>query len=92
MVMPDGTVIDWKDGRGGESLEVVPEILRELWRKRPSSGEPDAKDPNSFTEHYINLAPLPQFRRFDTATYLLSKDHHNDKNAACTVHSRPKPR
>jgi hypothetical protein len=87
MLLPDGTNFSFEDGGEGRGLEMVPAILRELSRR-----EPDAKHPSSFAEHYISLAPLPQFRNFDTTTYLLSKDHYNDKSTVCIVHSCPKPR
>ena len=88
MSLADGTAINYRDRgvrRHAHGFEVVPEILRQLSRRPPD--ELGAKHPSSFADHYISLAPLPQFQDFNTATYILKKDHHNQKSTVRSVHS-----
>ncbi|KAL1600831.1 hypothetical protein SLS60_007219 [Paraconiothyrium brasiliense] len=65
-----------------ETQKLIPTTLRAQSRNSPSLDEPDANDPSRFAEHYISLAPLPQYQDFDTTAYLLSKDHRNKKNTS----------
>jgi len=92
MELADGTTLSWAGGKEDFCIEMVPQIIRAIHGRESSLDDPDAKNPKSFAEHYISLAPLPRYRHFDTSTYLLSKDHHSNKNTVCTVHSCPKPR
>jgi hypothetical protein len=92
MTLADGTVIDWEGAKDDFGLEIVPDILWELHARGTSLDEPDVKHPKTFPEHYIRLAPLPQIRHLNTKTFLLSKDHQNNKSIVCTMHSCSKPR
>lgn len=85
MVLSDGTKIDFQDRNDGIGSEMIPGIMKALFSDKPSSGHPDTNGASSFAEHYITLAPLPRYHRFDFTAYLLSKDHYNNKNTVCTV-------
>jgi hypothetical protein len=92
MTLADGTVIDWEGLQDNFASEIVPDILRVSRGRGTPLDEPDVKHPKSFPEHYITLAPMPQIRHFNTKTFLLSKDHQNNKSIVCTMHSCPKLR